>query len=116
MATTEAPAKQAGAATNDDQQPDPDKGKLFEVPRVKVILDDTDPTVLKIAFAGNIELERNVADQVELYNGLKAGRVANLAVTVFVAGPKKTHRRDSEGDVDAIVETKSLIVTDVEIS
>ena len=38
---------------------------------------------------------------------------ADLVVTVHVAGAKMRHRRDSEGDVDAVVQTKSLIVTDV---
>ena len=95
--------------------PDADKGKLFEVPRAKVILDESDPTVLKIAFAGAVELDRGRPGDVAFFNSLKAGKSHDLQVTVHAAGSKKTHRRDSEGDVDAIVETKSLIVTDTDI-
>ncbi len=89
---------------------DADKGKLFEVPRVAVIVDDTDPTVLKLAFSGGIELDRTNASDVELYNSLRAGRPATFTVEAHVAGAKTAHRRDSEGDVDAVVQTKSLIV------
>jgi hypothetical protein len=95
--------------------PDPDAGKLFDVPRVKVVTDLTDPTVLKIAFSGTVELDRSNAQQVEFFNGLKAGRSAELIVGVHVAGARQIHRRDSEGDVDAVVQTKGLIVTDVHL-
>ena len=86
--------------------------KLFEVPRVAVELDESDPTVLKIAFSGSIEVERDNAKQVEHYNQLGAGEERSMTVVVHIAGAKKVHRRDSEGYVDAIVETKSLVVTD----
>ena len=92
---------------------DAEVGKLFEVPRVAVKLDDSDPTVVKIAFGGSIELDRGNAQQIEWYNALRAGGESDVAITVHVAGSRKRHRRDSEGDVDAIVETKSLIVSDV---
>ena len=95
---------------------DVDKGKLFEVPRVKIILDESDPTVLKLSFSGGIDLDRTIARDVEFYNKLKSGSSANLAISVHVAGAKNSHRRDSEGDVDAVVQTKSLIVTDVELA
>ena len=89
---------------------DAEKGKLFEIPKVKI--DTTQPTVLKLAVAGGIEIERNDQQWVEFYNDLQAGKSREVTVTVFAAGAKKTHRRDPEGDVDAVVETKSLIVTD----
>lgn len=89
---------------------DAETGKLFEVPRVGVLVDDTDPTVIKLSFSGGIELDRTVASDVELYNRLRAGKEVDLQVTCHVAGAKTTHRRDSEGDVDAVVQTKSLIV------
>lgn len=105
------------AATGADEEidgtssgPDADKGKLFEVPRVAVILDDSDPTVLKIAFSGGLELDRAIAFDVETYNAWKAGQTVTLTVEAHVAGAKTTHRRDSEGDVDAVVQTKSLII------
>lgn len=86
--------------------------KLFEVPRVAVVLDESDPTVLKLAFSGSIELDRGAADQVGHYNRLVAGEESSMTVVVHVAGAKNVHRRDSEGYVDAIVQTKSLVVTD----
>jgi hypothetical protein len=95
---------------------DAEEGKLFDVPRVAVAIDESDPSVLKIAFAGGVEFERGDGKQVEWYNGLAAGEYRDLKVTVFCAGSKNTHRRDSEGDVDAVVQTKSLIVTDVKVT
>lgn len=92
---------------------DPEEGKLFEVPRVAITLDESDPNVIKIDFSGGVELDRADGKQVQFYNALKAGTYRDLKVTVFCVGPKNTHRRDSEGDVDAIVQTKSLKVTDV---
>jgi len=92
---------------------DAEKGKLFEVPRVAVIVDQSDPTVLKVAFSGSIEIERGSAEWVEFYNQLRPGRSSDLAITVHVAGAKTAHRRDGEGDVDAVVQTKSLTVTDI---
>lgn len=89
---------------------DPDKGKLFEVPRVAIQIDDTDPTVIKLSFSGGIELDRTNASDVETYNHLRAGQTAELHIEAHVAGAKTTHRRDSGGDVDAVVQTKSLVV------
>ena len=90
---------------------DPDLGKLFDVPRIKVIADLTDPTVIKLAFSGSVELDRDNAQQVEFFNNLVPGESTGLVVDVHVAGAKMVHRRDSEGDVDAIVQTKSLVVS-----
>ena len=92
---------------------DIERGQLFDVPRVKVLVDESDPNVLKLSVRGAVELDRTNREQVEFYNALKAGHEAELVVTVHVAGSRKVHRRDSEGDVDAIVETKSCVVTDV---
>lgn len=94
---------------------DVDKGKLLDVPRVGIIIDDSDPTLLKLAFSGGVEIGRSDSDWVKLYNRLAAGKSGDITVTVHVAGAKKTHRRDSEGDVDAVIETKSLIVTDIHL-
>jgi hypothetical protein len=94
-------------------EPDPDMGKLFDVPRVGVIIDDSDPTVIKLAFSGSVELDRGNVEQVGFYNALRAGEPRDLVVGVHVAGARMRHRRDSEGDVDAIVQTKSLVITDI---
>jgi hypothetical protein len=92
---------------------DPDEGKLFEVPKAAVLIDESDPNVIKIAFSSGVELDRADTGDVEFYNALKAGSYRDLKVTVFCAGPQNVHRRDSEGDVDAIVQTKALKVTDI---
>ena len=91
------------------------EGKLFEVPRIAVLIDESDPGVIKIAFSGSVELDRTNGGDVDFYNSLKAGKDADLNVSVFVAGPKNSHRRDSDGNVDAVVQTKSLIVHSVEL-
>ena len=95
---------------------DAEKGKLFEVPRVAIAIDESDPSVVKFGFSGSVELDRGNAEQVEFFNKLRAGTERNVVVTVHVAGSKKTHRRDSDGFVDAVVETKSLVVSDVYFS
>lgn len=118
MSTTLENEKTGINPTATDGEPtgeDPDKGKLFEVPRVLVIVDDADPTVLKLSFSGGIDLDRTIASDVEIYNRLVAGRSISLSVEAHVAGAKTTHRRDSEGDVDAVVQTKSLIVHSIDI-
>lgn len=97
--------------SEEPMQPAPDR--LFEVPRIAIAIDETDPTVVKLAFSGSIELDRTNADQVDFYNDLVAGSEDEVVVTVHVAGARKRHRRDSEGFVDAVVETKSLVVSDV---
>jgi hypothetical protein len=93
---------------------DADKGKLFEVPRVAV--EDSDPNVLKLNFSGSIELERASKADVEFYNRLTAGKNVDLEVQAFVTGPHNTHRRDSEGNVDAVVQTKSLKIHSLEMT
>jgi hypothetical protein len=99
----------AGASEPEDAE----KGKLFDIPRVGIIVDDSDPTVIKLAFSGSVELDRGNGKEVGFYNDLKAGQSAELVVTVHAAGATMRHRRDSEGDVDAVVQTKSLVVSDV---
>jgi hypothetical protein len=95
---------------------DAEKGKLFEVPRVAVTVEDSDPNVLKLNFSGSIELERASKADVEFYNRLTAGKNVDLEVQAFVTGPHNTHRRDSEGNVDAVVQTKSLKIHSLEMT
>jgi len=94
-------------------EPNPERGQLFEVPRIGVLMDDSDPTILKLAFTGSYELDRDNAAQVEAYNRLRAGQEALLSITVRVAGANKHHRLDSEGDLADIVEAKRLVVAEV---
>lgn len=119
MSTTIAPravdptADAPPAANGTAQGEDPGKGKLFDV---KIKLDGTKPTVLRLAFSGAIILDMSEQSDVELYNTLVAGKPASLEVDAHVATTKKTHRRDSEGDVDAVVETKSLVIHSITVS
>lgn len=112
-ATAERPVTADSKPDGTTAGPDADKGKLFEVPRVKIVVDGSDPTVIKLAFSGSVDLDRTVKQDADFFNQLKHGKAVRLEIDAHVAGSRKVHRRDSEGDVDAIVETKGLIVTDV---
>lgn len=97
-----------------DMNPDPDTGQLLKIPRIGIVIDDSDPTVLKLAFSGSVELDRTT--DAALFNKFVAGKNASLNVDVFVkSGPANTHRRDSEGNVDAVVAQKSLLVHSITI-
>ena len=95
------------------QGEDAEKGKMFDVPRVGIVIDESDPTVIKLAFSGSVELDRTNGKEVTFYNDLAAGSPTELVITAHVAGAQMRHRRDSEGDVDSVVQTKSLVVSDV---
>lgn len=88
------------------------EGKLFEMPAIEV--DEANPSQIMIAFTGQIILDRSQTSDADLYNRLKHGKVFDLQVSGLVKGSKKTHRRDSEGNVDAIVETKSLVIDSID--
>jgi len=88
-----------------------EKGKLFELPAIEI--DESNPTAITIAFAGSIVLDRSQASDAAVYNGLKHGKAFELTVSGLVKGSKKTHRRDSEGNIDAIAETKSLVIDSI---
>ncbi len=106
MSTTalaEAPTGNEGAAN--------EKGKLFELPAIDV--DESNPSSITIAFSGSVTLDRSQKSDADLYNSLKHGKSFEINVSGLVSGSKKTHRRDSEGNVDAIVETKSLVIDSV---
>ena len=108
MSTAEAPEQTIEGT-------DPETGKLFDLPRVAVELDPADPTVLKLSFSGSIEIPRADPSGVQFYNGLVAGRNVTLTVEAFVkSGPAIVHRRDSDGNVDALVASKSLLVHSVD--
>jgi hypothetical protein len=88
------------------------EGKLFELPAI--VVDESNPTAVSIAFSGSIVLDRSQKSDMDLYNQLKHGKIFDLQVSGLVKGSKKTHRRDSEGNVDAIVETKSLVIDSID--
>lgn len=94
----------------DEPEPNADTGQLFDTPRAHVDVDDADPNVIRLAFSGSIELERSNPDDVRVFNAFREGRTFPLSIEVFAAGVKLTHRRDTEGNVDSVVATKSLRV------
>lgn len=102
-------AAPTGAQEGDDLQ----KEKLFEIPPVQ--LDKTKATTISVSISGSLELDLSQKADVDFYNELQAGKLVTKETTFFVASTKKTHRRDSEGNVDAVPETKSLVVDGVKI-
>lgn len=101
----------AAAPTGAEEQDDLQKEKLFEIPPVKH--DKTKPTLIKVSVSGSIKLDMSQAADIAFYNALEAGKLIELPTSFFVASTKKTHRRDSDGNVDAVPETKSLVVDGV---
>ena len=87
----------------------PDSPRLFEMPAIEI--DESNPTQITLAFSGSVTLDRSQKSDAELYNRLKHGKVFDLNVSGLVKGSRKTHRRDNEGNVDAIAETKTLVVS-----
>lgn len=65
----------AEAAHQPEVEPNAETGKLFEVPRVKVVIDEADPSVLKLSFSGSIDLERSQASAVAAVRCLCSGDV-----------------------------------------
>ena len=86
-------------------------GKLFEIAPIK--LDNAKPTLISVSVSGKIKLDLAIKSDVDFYNALQAGKLVTYETTFFVASTKKTHRRDSDGNVDATPETKSLVVDGV---
>jgi hypothetical protein len=82
--------------------------KLFEVPRIEVEPDASDPDVLRLAFSGTVVVDRAKADDVAFYNSLAAGAVGKLTVIVYGAGAQNRHK-------DGVVtQTKAIVVDEVE--
>lgn len=103
-------AAPTGADENEQQHQDE---KLFEMPAIEI--DESNPTQITIAFSGSVTLDRSQATDVALYNRFKAGKVFDLNVSGFVAGPTTRHRRDKEGNVDAVAQTKSLVIDSITV-
>jgi hypothetical protein len=95
-------------ATGTDDEGGSASGKLFEMPAIEI--DDSNPTAIHVVVAGSIPLDRSQKSDAAFYNSLTPGKLITLPVTFFVKGPKTVHRRDSDGNVDAVVQTKSLVV------
>jgi hypothetical protein len=82
--------------------------KLFEVPRVAVDPDTSDPDVLRLAFSGTVVVDRSDPNDVAFYNALASGAVGKLTVTYYAAGAQNRHK-------DGVVtQTKAIVVDEVE--
>lgn len=77
--------------------------------------DTTKPTTIRINVNGTIDLDLSQKADVDFYNQLVPGKLITRETTFFVASVKTTHRRDSEGNVDATPQAKSLVVDGVKI-
>ena len=99
----------AAAPTGAEEAEQPKPLKLFEITP-----DPAKPTLVSVSISGKIKLDLSQKSDVDFYNALTAGKNVILPTHFFVASTKKTHRRDSEGNVDAVPESKSLIVDLVE--
>lgn len=90
---------------------DAEKGQLFEI--AAIAADKAKPTLISVNVSGKIKLDLSQKSDVDFYNSLQAGKLVIYETTFFVASTKKTHRRDKESNVDAVPETKSLVVDGV---
>jgi hypothetical protein len=63
-----------------------------------------------------VVLDRSQPSDAKLYNDLKAGRLFSLQVDGLVKGAKTTHQRDSEGNIDAVAETKTLVIDSITVN
>ena len=77
--------------------------------------DKTKPSTIKVNVNGTIDLDLSQKADVDFYNQLQPGKLITRETTFFVASVKTTHRRDSEGNVDATPQAKSLVVDGVKI-
>jgi len=90
-----------------------EKENVQQLKLVDIKPDKAKPTLIKVSISGSIKLDLSQKSDVEFYNSLEAGKLVELPTSFFVASTKKTHRRDSDGNVDAVPETKSLVIDGV---
>jgi hypothetical protein len=98
----------ANAPTGADEHEQPAPLKLFDIKP-----DPARPTLISVNVSGKIKLDLSQKSDVDFYESLKAGKLVTYDTTFFVASTKKTHRRDGDGNVDAVPETKSLVIDGV---
>lgn len=68
------------------------------------------PTIITVNVSGQIKLDMSKKSDVDFYNSLKPGKSVTYETEFFVASTKTTHRRDSDGNVDAVPQSKSIKV------
>lgn len=96
-----------GAQEPENEQP----LRLFDVKP-----DPTKPNKISVSISGSVELDLSRKEDVDFFNALVPGKLVTKETTFFVASVKTTHRRDSEGNVDATPQTKSLVVDGIRIA
>lgn len=98
----------AAAPTGADERENVNQLKLVDIKP-----DKAKPTLISVNVSGKIKLDLSQKSDVDFYNVLQAGKLIELPTSFFVASTKKTHRRDSDGNVDAVPEMKSLVIDGV---
>jgi hypothetical protein len=66
-----------------------------------------------IAFSGSVKLDRSTPDDCSLFRRLMLGKVVTLKVDAKVVGVATKGKDDSDGNTDAVVETKTLSVNTI---
>lgn len=98
----------AAAPTGNEEAEQPKPLKLFEIKP-----DPARVTQITVNVSGKIKLDLSQKSDVDFYESLPAGKLVTYETTFFVASTKKTHRRDSDGNVDAVPEAKALVIDGV---
>lgn len=88
------------------------EARLFPLPRIKADL--TSPDVIRLAFTGVVELDRENADVVEYFNALKPGKLATICITARIDGGSKIYKLDDD-EIAEVFETKRIVATEVYI-
>lgn len=96
---------------------DPDTGELFDpAPYITPVpaLDGHRADTLKLAFAGGVEIDLMVDDDLEWFKSLRFGQELELRVTATVAKVAWTHKANSEGE-EKVAHTLGLAVHSYEL-
>lgn len=95
----------AVAPTGADENENVEQPKLFEIKA-----ETTRPTKINVNISGVIELDLSIESDCAFYNSLKPGKTVSFPTDYYVASVKTTHRRDGDGNVDAVPQSKSIKV------
>jgi hypothetical protein len=95
----------AAAPNGAEEQEEGKPLRLFEVKQEPVR-----PTTITVNVSGEIKLDLSKKSDVDFFNSLVPGKNVKFETDFFVASEKTTHRRDSDGNVDAVPRSKSIKV------
>jgi len=86
----------------------------YDDPRLMLdTVDGRDIDKIRLAFSGNVMLDRKDPNDVDLIRKLKLGQDLELRVSAQCAGKAQGFTTGKEGDLDAVVYTGGLKVTTV---